>query len=1038
MVCFVFLVDNSASMVARTWRGTTLLDEAKVWIDGFVRARLKDPVFSKVDKFLLYTSEEAVRHQKVILKDSGLLFFEQLRLIKPCGKANLFGALEQIFHYIHLNRKLNGCDRFGYGRSPQLLQDTVIIHLTDGLSQLRDEKLIIPQAQDSLQEFYDQPFRWDQKFFTLVLKISGNAPARKSSYQITNIECDPFYESFCQSAGGRSFIVTHVSMLNTITEHIFHRAGCVGTLVKFDLHGLSCGNENEKKNISKSLKTQPVLIREHRNPKFIGGWLIPENFWPADVREKFPTRTVNPTLIVKADSSFQFTDNYDFAFDKYELELCLLSTIMLKTVSENNKNNSGNYLPSNVCWPVFVENSGPKKGIGETFGFLKPNSTLTAIHLYLGPYNFLMLDCLIRDWKMKGCRIDNELNSRFENYLREIPMYYHNMIKKQTKQMKLTIRCLEEGNGLAITTSYPPRVVNILHKIKESGKKEMDEVNKSVTDSYQTCMMMSLGLIQIQSQQPISYPISYSRHSIIPSLLDEKNALVAPIGKLNDVVNIVKDLKKLRFDFSSNPSYSPFKSSHCYKNAYALRRSATEANNDSTLLNQTLKVMKNYDLISEEKNVNPFCGGVPGEKTNLCSIEEWQSQRIQGMGDYDSYSVKRIQLGQKILLRDPFEEINGKSDKLHQFGNPFKSDKKNVIDIDEVPEDKDEVENGNNGVNGNGKKFQRFDMTKKRKGPLDMDRVLSFYGKKNCGNLGLIRSDGYISEASTDISDTDTVYSVDSAFVSRSSSPDGSLTEKICEDFKKLAEKHGLDKDSEDNKSINNDVNNSVDSSLKTLNTNSVEDFKSLSLNDINCLKTPILLSNDLLTNELMKDNKYQNSKINTNNTVSENDATSSNHGSNAKNSSLNLLSAKIINPLKRTLIKGSFNPAAEAVEIKKKKPPSYLLSKAVTNNEEKSPQHLISINNTNRKRTHPDCDILELKRKVEESVREIEVDDDLYENIVTILKDTPSFSELEVLYRFCKRELTRFNKYSICSKLDENFDNIKQKKGKINGSLPE
>uniref|UniRef100_A0A0K0F219 Integrator 6 (inferred by orthology to a D. melanogaster protein) n=1 Tax=Strongyloides venezuelensis TaxID=75913 RepID=A0A0K0F219_STRVS len=1054
MVCFVFLVDNSASMVARTWKGTTILDEAKVWIDSFVKGRLKDQVFSKVDKFLLYTSEEAVRHQKVILKDSGLLFFDQLRLIKPCGRANFPGAAEQIFNYVHLSRKLNGCDRFGYGRSPQLLHDTVIIHVTDGLSAIRGETLTINQTADSLQEFYDQPFRWDQKFFTLVFRISGIAPTKKQYYQISNIECDPYYEPFCQSVGGRSFVVTHIGMLNTITEHIFHRAGCVGALVKFDLTGFSFSNDVEKRNVNKSLKTQPVLIREHRNVKSFGGWLIPENYWPGEVKDKFPTRPVNPTLIVKSDNSFNFIDNYDFPFDKYELEPCLLSSIMLKTVLENNRNMMGNNSSANVCWPVYIENSGPRKGIGEPIGFIKPNSNLSAVHLYLGPYNFCILDALMKEWKGKGYRLDGELNMKFDKYLREIPMYYHTILKKQMKGMKLTLRSLEDSNGLAAMSSYPPRVVNILHKIKESGRKEMEDVNKSVADSYQASMVMSLGLNQIQSQQPIPYPISYSKHSIIPSLLDEKNAMTIPIGKMIDAMNAVKDLKKLRFDFSSNPSYSPFKNSHCYKNAYALRRNAIETNNNSTLLDQTQKVMTNYELICEDKSVTPFCGGVPGEKPNLCNIEEWQSQRIQGMGDYDSYSNKRIQLGYKINMRDPFEEINGKTNKIHEFGNPFKSDKKSVIDIDEVPEEKDEIENGINGGSVNGKRLPRQDMAKKRKGPLDLDRVISFYRKQLNGNLGIVRGDGYISDGTSDFSDTESFLSIDSPFSSRSPSP---VIEKYNSILKNSSNEEHVNK----NKTLTKDdskkgltTTNEVVKNYKPAFMKTSDDYKTIKITSTDDdylkpltpddFKPPPMPHYDTSSNKTTVKDRSQIPKLQpttpTNNDPETGNSTSPKYGSNTKISPLNLLSAKPLSSnIKRSATKTIYNPAAEAIEIKKKKLSTPTMLKSMGGDEKGKESTGLQSNTSLRKRQLQENEMIQLKQKVEEYVRAIDVDETLYESIISLLRETPSFPDFDILYKFSKRELTRFNKYTICSMLDENFEKIKQKKrkvdsGKVNG----
>jgi len=66
-------------------------------------------------------------------------------------------------------------------------------------------------------------------------------------------------------------------------------------------------------------------------------------------------------------------------FDKYELEPSPLTQYILERRQPN------------VCWQVFISNSAKYSELGHPFGYLKASSTLTAVNLFVMPYNYPVL-----------------------------------------------------------------------------------------------------------------------------------------------------------------------------------------------------------------------------------------------------------------------------------------------------------------------------------------------------------------------------------------------------------------------------------------------------------------------------------------------------------------------------------------------------------------------------------------------------------------------------------------------------------------------
>ena len=80
-------------------------------------------------------------------------------------------------------------------------------------------------------------------------------------------------------------------------------------------------------------------------------------------------------MIVFSAVDMQPTLLDNFPFDKYEVESCALTQRLLAR-------------EQGTCWQIFIRNSGRQEGLGSPFGFLKANSTLSCVNLFVLPYNY--------------------------------------------------------------------------------------------------------------------------------------------------------------------------------------------------------------------------------------------------------------------------------------------------------------------------------------------------------------------------------------------------------------------------------------------------------------------------------------------------------------------------------------------------------------------------------------------------------------------------------------------------------------------------
>ncbi|TSQ01588.1 Integrator complex subunit 6 [Bagarius yarrelli] len=379
MPVILFLIDTSASMNQRSHLGTTYLDIAKGAVETFLKLRSRDPA-SRGDRYMLVSFEEAPAGIKAGWKESHAIFMTELRNLQAAGLTTFGQSLRAAFDLLNLNRLVSGIDNYGQGRNPFFLEPAIIVAITDGskltsTSGVQDELHLPLMTPLPGSELTKEPFRWDQRLFSLVLRISGHAPLEPEP--VGGVPADPSpVTPMCEVTGGRSYSVFSQRMLNQCLESLVQKIQS-GVVINFEKTG-----PNPAEDSSSEVKsgTQPwhschKLIYVRPNPKTgvpVGHWPIPESFWPDQN---------SPTL-------------------------------------------------------VYVGNSAKYGELGQPFGYLKASTALSCVNLFIMPYNYPvvlpLLDDLIRVHKFKPTP---KWRQAFESYLKTMPAYYITPLRKALRMM---------------------------------------------------------------------------------------------------------------------------------------------------------------------------------------------------------------------------------------------------------------------------------------------------------------------------------------------------------------------------------------------------------------------------------------------------------------------------------------------------------------------------------------------------------------------------------------------------------------------------
>ncbi|XP_020366401.1 integrator complex subunit 6 isoform X1 [Rhincodon typus] len=637
MPILLFLIDTSASMSQRTHLGTTYLDIAKGAVETFMKLRARDPA-SRGDRYMLVTFDDPPHGIKAGWKENHATFMNELKNLQAVGLSTLGQSLRTSFDLLNLNRLVTGIDNYGQGRNPFFLEPSIIVTITDGnkltnSSGIQDELHLPLNSPLPGSELTKEPFRWDQRLFSLVLRLPGLMPPEAE--QLGSVPSDESaITPMCEVTGGRSYCVCTQRMLLQCLESLVQKVQS-GVVLNFEKTGpdpVPVGDDG----ILDALKSAPpfgpqlwhschklIYVRpNHKTGVPVGHWPIPESFWPDQNSPTLPPRNAHPVVKFSCvDCDPMVIDK--LPFDKYELEPSPLTQFILERKSPH------------VCWQVYVNNSGKYSDLGHPFGYLKASTALNCVNLFVMPYNYPVLLPLLDDlFKVHKLKPVMKWRQAFENYLKTMPPYYIGPLKKALRMMGAP-NLIAEGVDSGLSYS----VISYLKKLSQQAKVESDRIISSV------------GKKLVQESA-----IKVKNRSNSLSLAHRKDLKQIMMGITGELPYRLMDLNVKEFAGFQIGILNKDLKPQSYKNAYDIPR--------RNLLDQLTRMRLNL-----LKTTHAPLKGQDEDQVHSVPIAQ--------MGNYQEF-LKHVP--------SPLRELDpDQPRRLHTFGNPFKLDKKGMM-IDEADE----------------------------------------------------------------------------------------------------------------------------------------------------------------------------------------------------------------------------------------------------------------------------------------------------------------------------------------------------------------
>ena len=294
----LFLIDNSSSMNQRCYLGTSLLDVAKGAVETFIKQRS-----NRTDKYLLVTFDEIPNGIKAGWKESqnhGVIL-NRLKSITADGLTTFGQALKLSFDILSVNRHFSGIDTYGQGRSPFYLEPSMIVAITDG-GKLSNRSSVFNELHLPMtnplpgSELTKEPFRWDQRLFSLVLRLPADATQEPEQLGSVPSDLSPI-SLMCEVTGGRSYCVrTHKTLLQCL-DSLLQKVQS-GVVLHFEKDNLIDKDSTSRKSNIVGDTKQPLSLNSGDVPSWhslhrmifvrpnaksglpIGHWPLPESYCP--------------------------------------------------------------------------------------------------------------------------------------------------------------------------------------------------------------------------------------------------------------------------------------------------------------------------------------------------------------------------------------------------------------------------------------------------------------------------------------------------------------------------------------------------------------------------------------------------------------------------------------------------------------------------------------------------------------------------------------------------------------------------------------
>lgn len=662
----------------------TYLDIAKGAVETFLKYRQRSQDCMG-DRYMLLTFEDPPSNIKAGWKENHATFMNELKNLQSCGLTTVGEALKSAFDLLNLNRMQSGIDTYGQGRCPFYLEPSIIILVTDGGRYSHrngiDVQLSLPlNINIPGAKLTKEPFRWDQRLFSLILRMSGHKGDERGEGKVPHD--DSPLERMCEVTGGRSYRVKSQYVLNQCIESLVQKAQ-PGVVINFDPVFKEQKELKDGEMPEMIFQNMKKMIYVHKIPALkqfpTGYWPIPESYWPDVKMTSLPPRDAHPRIkiILIPHDEPQIVRN--FQIDKYELEPSPLTLWILSKKDPNKvyplivvNSNGGNSYDAMSQYRMHqpVTNDMP-------FGYLKANSTLMVVHFYVLPYNYQFLLSLITDLVHKlNLNPTSDWISKFTQYVKNIPQYYYPFLRKALSMINIPYQLLQYILPESLDSYLSPTVANQLKQMKNVAKQEQENLCNRVFKQLKQPKMPfhQHETVKLNCGQAVK-TAELVKHPMLRDTFQKMHSEISTFENYNIVVPTVMNIQ----------------STKNYRNPFDIPR---------------------RDLIDEISRMRDNFFKLPTCNINLMSKDAGHSLPIAEMGNYQDYLKRR---------EAPLRELEPTNVRQHMFGNPYKRDKHMVM-VDEADDITSDPSSPNNKIPNASKKDIR--MSRKRKaGPIRKDFI---------------------------------------------------------------------------------------------------------------------------------------------------------------------------------------------------------------------------------------------------------------------------------------------------------------------------
>ena len=527
---FVFIVDTSLSM-AQTFDSISYLDIAKSNIRKFICDRelnICQIKRTKYDKYFLLTFSDIVDDNFCLKSWSSNTeqFLFQLSALKiSYDIVNIETVIQNSFKLLNFIKKI-GSDKHVYGRLFNKIQNSIIILITDGgyitntenfnspsISLKDNNQYIVNDKNNSFPNIYKDLFRWDQRFFALILtnkleqfdsikifdKIRKTIGGKIITLENANLLSDKLFElnksfqntgamiNFNINKARKSNFVTFVEYSGKIEELIENEKWVfpdelIITKENKSLPAKNCIPIYELDNIKYGFKLPPEYYDKYeiKDKQFIFNVLIEGDCWNNltvfdFLNEKNTSITVG---ILISDLKNQKVIKKPFAVLNFTFSKEILDQM-------NNTLNSRSKMPFNKFFFDYYTNICNNNNILYKNN-QKNNNEFNQIKCeFLNlPYNYAELFSLLKNYKNKKIS-ELEFKMDIDKYFGNIPFYYIKKIIKflEKNKLKQFIDKDKDYYKYNIRGNFSPEIINEMEFLSKLESDNYGKIHKLIEDN---------------------------------------------------------------------------------------------------------------------------------------------------------------------------------------------------------------------------------------------------------------------------------------------------------------------------------------------------------------------------------------------------------------------------------------------------------------------------------------------------------------------------------------------------------------------------